>query len=461
MSEVCLYRVLNPATGTVEAEYPTATDAEVSAAVERADRAYRQWSQTPPAERRRVLAAAADLFEKRADDLGTIITREMGKLTRAATGEATFSGEILRFYADRGEQLLADQQLDRAAGGTVVVQKRSIGTIFGVMPWNYPYYQAIRFAAPNLLLGNTILLKHAPSCPESALAIGQIFTDAGLPDGAFQSIFASNAQSASIIGDDRIHGVSLTGSERAGGAVGETAGRHLKKVVLELGGSDAVIIRPDADPLTTAEAVVTSRLANSGQACNSPKRILVAAEIFDRFLDRVVEFVRGIAPGDPSDESTMLAPMASHEAARALRAQVLDAVHQGATVHAGDPDAIIGAAGYGPVVMSGITPAMRAYREELFGPVIALYRVDDDAEAVRLANDTAFGLGATIFTADHTAATALAEHLQVGMVNINRIPDSAPDVPFGGIKKSGFGRELGALGVDEFANKKVLWSADS
>ena len=450
------YQVVNPATGKLESEYPTATDAEISDVLGRADRGYRSWRRTPPQERAGILRQVAQLYRDRADELAAIITREMGKITNAALGELKFASNIYRYYAEHGAELLRDQPLDSHLPGTAWVRKSPIGALLGIMPWNYPYYQVARFAAPNLMIGNTIVLKHAPQCPESALSMQQIFRDAGLPEDAYINVFASNEQVAHMIADPRIAGVSVTGSERAGSAVAAAAGQHLKKVVLELGGSDPFIVLDGADLPAVAKTAAAARMENGGQACNASKRMIVAEGVYDDFMAQFTAAMSGYVTGDPSDPATSYGPLSSEQAAQNLMAQIEDAVSKGATVHLGGHRLEGSGAFVEPTVLSGVTPDMRAFREELFGPAAVVYRVADPDEAVELANSSAFGLGGSVFSSDQQVAMDVADRLDVGMVWINSAELGGPELPFGGTKRSGVGRELGPLGIDEFVNKKLM-----
>ncbi|NKX51219.1 NAD-dependent succinate-semialdehyde dehydrogenase, partial [Arthrobacter deserti] len=396
------------------------------------------------------------LFAERADELAAIITREMGKRLAEAKGELSIVADIFDYYGTEGPAMLADTESPPRSGGRALIQRRPVGALLGIMPWNYPLYQVARFTAPNLVLGNTVLIKHAPSCPASARAIAEVLEDAGLPAGTYVNLYAATSQTELIIADDRVQGVSLTGSERAGAAVAEIAGRHLKKVVLELGGSDPLIVLDSNDLAATVRAAFKSRLSNAGQACNSPKRMLVMDTIYDEFVAEIPDLARALVPGDPVDPATTIAPMSSAAAADEIVEQVADAVAQGATLHTGGgrlegPRAFIS-----PAVHTGVTPNMRVFHEELFGPAIVVYRVQDEDEAVELANNSVYGLGASVFCTDEQRAVQLAERLECGMVFINQAPDSEPDLPFGGIKKSGFGRELGPWGMGEFANLKLV-----
>ncbi|HEY1917419.1 MAG TPA: NAD-dependent succinate-semialdehyde dehydrogenase [Streptosporangiaceae bacterium] len=450
------YQVVNPATGKVESEYPTATDAEISDVLTRAERGYTSWRRTTMQERAEILHRVSQLYRDRAGDLAAIITREMGKITKAAKGELRFTSGIYQYYADNGAALLKDEPLATNLPGSAWVRKSPIGALLGIMPWNYPYYQVARFAAPNLMIGNTIVLKHAPQCPESALAMEQIFRDAGLPEDAYINIFASNEQVAGMIADPRIAGVSVTGSERAGSAVAATAGQNLKKVVLELGGSDPFIVLDNADLPNVAKTAAAARMENGGQACNASKRMIVIDTVYDEFMREFTAAMSGYVTGDPTDPATSYGPLSSEQAARNLMEQIDDAVCKGATVHLGGHRVDAPGAFVEATVLSGVTPQMRAYREELFGPAAVVYKVSDADEAVELANSSAFGLGGAVFSSDETLAADVANRLDVGMVWINSAELGGPELPFGGTKRSGVGRELGPLGIDEFVNKKLM-----
>ena len=329
------YKVTNPANGVVESEFPTATDAEIATAIDRSDAAFGSWSTTAPADRAAVIHRVADLYAERITELAAIITREMGKTTAEAVGEIEFVVEIYRYYADQGPTLLADEPLQSSGGGDALIRKSPIGPLIGVMPWNYPYYQVARFAGPNLMAGNTILLKHAPQCPESALAMEQLFRDAGLKSDEYVNIFASNEQVADIIADPRVRGVSVTGSERAGTAVAALAGQHLKKVVLELGGSDPFIVLDTDDLPGVVESAVSARMENAGQACNAAKRFIVAEPLYDDFVELFSAAMAKQTTGDPFDPETSYGPLVSEAAAAGLMEQVKDAVDKGATVRTG------------------------------------------------------------------------------------------------------------------------------
>ena len=449
------YVVTNPATGDRGSEFSLISDAALDASLEAAATAYREFSRTTTVtERAALMNRVAELHLERREFLAEIIVREMGKPLEQALGEVDFSADIFAYYATNGEKFLADEQIELLGGdGSAFVRRSALGPLLGIMPWNFPYYQVARFAGPNLVLGNPILLKHAPQCPESAAAIEQIFADAGFPAGAYQNIYASNEQVATLIADPRLVGVSLTGSERAGAAVAEIAGRNLKKVVLELGGSDPFILLSTDDLDATVGAAVTGRIDNNGQACNAAKRFVVIAELFDAFLERFTAQLTAASPADPMQSDTVLGPLSSLAAADRLDEQIDRAVAQGATVVArGDRDGTH----FTAVVLTGVTAAHDAHREEFFGPVAVVYRVENEAEAVVLANDTPFGLGSYLFTTDPEQALRVADQIEAGMVFINGVGLDSPELPFGGIKRSGFGRELGRFGIEEFVNRKLI-----
>ncbi|MFJ6654221.1 NAD-dependent succinate-semialdehyde dehydrogenase [Microbacterium sp. NPDC091313] len=450
------YAVVNPATGERLAEYDTLTDAGVDGAIAAAADAFRTWAHTPPAERAARLRRVAELHRDRRDLLADIIVREMGKVREAALGEVDFAADITEYYADNIDRITGDQPLEILGEGDAVVRRSPLGVLLGIMPWNFPYYQVARFAAPNLAVGNTILLKHAPQCPESAEALQLIYRDAGLAEGAYVNVRVTNDQAAGIIADPRVRGVSVTGSERAGAAVAEIAGRHLKKVALELGGSDPFILLSTDDLDAAVTSAVDARLDNTGQSCNAAKRFLVADDLYEAFLEKFTAAMSAATVGDPLAEDTVLGPLSSLTAAERLAEQVERAVAQGATVVAGGTR---DGAYFAPTVITGVTSDMDAYREEFFGPVGVVYRVSGEDEAVHIANDTGFGLGSYVFTTDPAQAERVADRIEAGMVYINVVLADSPELPFGGVKRSGTGRELGLLGADEFVNKKLIRTA--
>jgi succinate-semialdehyde dehydrogenase/glutarate-semialdehyde dehydrogenase len=450
------YAVVDPATGETVASYPTATDEQVEAAIAAATAAHRGWSRSSTAaERGELVRRVAQLHRERRAELAALIVREMGKTITAAEGEVDFAADIYEYYADNAERITADQPIDLVEGsqGTAVIRRASLGPLLGVMPWNFPYYQVARFAGPNLVVGNTIILKHAPQCPESAAAIEQVFRDAGFPEGAYVNVYASNDQAATIIGDPRVQGVSLTGSERAGTAVAEVAGRHLKKVALELGGSDPFILLSTDDLDAAVGSAVDARMDNSGQSCNAAKRFVVHADLYDDFLAKLTERMTAIQPGDPTRAETELGPLSSLRAAETLDQQVQRAVAAGATLVAGGKRE---GAFFEPTVLTGVGPDNPAYGEEFFGPVAVVHSVPDEDAAVELANDTGFGLGSYVFTTDAEQGERVANRIEAGMVYVNLVLADSPELPFGGIKRSGTSREMGLLAAEEFVNKKLV-----
>ncbi|MBO0842586.1 MAG: NAD-dependent succinate-semialdehyde dehydrogenase [Nocardioides sp.] len=457
MTDAPTYQVTDPATGEVVETFPFATDEEVEAALAASKQAYEEWSRRPIEERAAFVKKVAELFGERAADLAAIISKEMGKKVSSGKDEADFSGEIIGYYADKGPDLLKETDLP-GHEGKAVIQRLPLGPVVGVMPWNYPYYQVARFAAPNLVAGNTVILKHDEHCPRSAAAIAEIMTDAGVPEGVYTNLYATHDQIAKIVADPRVRAVSVTGSERAGAAVAEAAGRNLKKVVLELGGSDPYIILDTADVEEAAETAWATRLENSGQVCNGNKRIIVAEQTYDDFVAALTKRAAAMKPvSDGDGGADTYAPLVSRKAAENLAAQVKDAVDKGATLHAGGELSEGADAFFSPAVLTGVTPEMRAYTEELFGPVAVVYKVSSDDEAVELANAVDYGLGGAVFSTDEDRAIAVAQRLDVGMANVNTPAGEGADIPFGGTKRSGFGRELGPLGIDEFLNKRLFY----
>lgn len=450
------YRTENPATGVVEKEYNSATDADVTRAIERADAAFGTWRTTDASERASVLAKVADIYDERADELARVIGAEMGKPLAQAQGEVALASSIFRWYAEHGEELLVEEQLNIGDDAKSLVVTDPIGVLMGVMPWNFPHYQVARFVAPNLMLGNTILLKHASICARTAELIEEILHAAGVPQDAYINLFVSNEQITSIIEDPRVRGVSLTGSEGAGKAVAETASQNLKKSVLELGGSDALIVLDDVDVAETAKAVATARMSNAGQACNSPKRIFVPSTMFDDFVNGVVATVEGMKVGNPDDEGTDMGPLSSVEARDDAIAQVERAVEQGATLRTGGTALEQDGAWMAPAVLTGVTREMDAFKEEIFGPVAVVYSYDSIDEAVELANDSSFGLSGSVWGKDTDKAEQIARRLEVGMAYVNEHGTTKAGLPFGGVRRSGYGRELGRWGFGEFANTKLV-----
>ena len=449
------YAVINPANGETVEEYDQISDDELTAAITAADEAHRSWAlKTSVAERAAMVKKVADFHTERREELADIITREMGKPKEQALGEVDFCADIYGFYADKGEDLLKDEPIELLAGdGTALIRRSSVGPLLGIMPWNFPYYQVARFAGPNLVVGNPILLKPAHQCPESAAAIQKMHDDAGFPKGAYQTILVDNAQVETVIEDPRVRGVSLTGSERAGAAVAEIAGRNLKKVVLELGGSDPFVLLGADDLDEAVDAAVAGRLDNTGQSCNAAKRFIVADELYDDFLQKFTAKISAVEASDPTSDDSEMGPLSSEDAAETLADQVDRAVAQGATVAAGGER---NGTFFPSTVLTEISPDNDAYREEFFGPVASVYRAGSEEEAIEIANDTPFGLGSYVFSNDPDQAQRVADGLDTGMVYVNGVGLDGAELPFGGVKRSGFGRELGKYGIEEFVNKKLI-----
>ncbi|MFE6256372.1 NAD-dependent succinate-semialdehyde dehydrogenase [Agromyces sp. NPDC057865] len=449
------YAVTNPATGETVKTYPTITDAELEAAIAAAAEAHRTWSKSTTVEERAALVRrVGELHVERRQELAEIIVREMGKPIEQALAEADFAGDIYGYYADNAAEFLKDEPVSLLAGdGSAVIRRSSLGVLLGVMPWNFPYYQVARFAGPNLIIGNTILLKHAEQCPESAAAIAQIFADAGFPEGAYVNIYASHDQIETVIADPRVQGVSLTGSERAGAAVAEIAGRHLKKVVLELGGSDPFILLSTDDLDSAVQNAVDARLDNSGQSCNAAKRFIVIDDLYEPFLEKFTARIAEVEATDPTSSDSALGPLSSLKAAEGLDEQVKRAVEHGATlVHGGSRDGAF----FQTTVLTDVSSDNPASKEEFFGPVAQVYRAADEGDAVRIANDIPFGLGSYVYTTDAAQADRVADAIEAGMVFVNLVLADGAELPFGGVKRSGSGRELGRFGADEFVNKKMI-----
>jgi len=449
------YAVVNPATGESLATYPTISDKDLTKAVDKAAAAHDGWSRsTTVAERAALIQKVADLHTERREELANLIVREMGKPVEQALGEVDFAADIYGYYAENGATFLADEKIElRAGDGTAFIRRNSLGVLLGIMPWNFPYYQVARFAGPNLIIGNTIILKHASQCPESAAAMEKIFRDAGFPEGAYVNVYASISQMESVIADPRVHGVSLTGSEAAGAAVAQLAGKYLKKVVLELGGSDPFILLSTDDLDGAVKAAVAARLDNSGQSCNAAKRFIVMDDLYEPFLEKFTARLTKAAPGDPTSPDTVLGPLSSLAAAERLQEQLDRAVKQGGRLVAGGKR---DGAFFPATVLADVSADSDAHHEEFFGPVGIVYKVSSEDEAVNLANDTPFGLGSYLFTTDEKQALRVADQIDAGMVWVNIVAGDGAELPFGGVKRSGSGRELGRFGIDEFVNKKLV-----
>src|SRR3984957_13176181 len=450
------FATINPTTGKTEKEFPTLTPAEVDALLDRAVAAFADYRTTTYAERSRHLITAAELLEGEVPDVASILTTEMGKTFAAAKAEVSKCAFALRWFAENAERLLTDEPIPTKATKSYV-HYQPIGAVLAVMPWNFPMWQVIRFAGPALMVGNVGLLKHASNVPQTALAIEDLFRRAGLPDGVFTNLFVESKDVAALIEDPRIAAVTITGSERAGMSVGSTAGHALKKSVLELGGSDPFVVLESADMESTVRTAVEARVQNNGQSCIAAKRFIVVEPVADEFLRRFTEAMDALVVGDPFDPATQVGPIVSEAQRAELLGQIEEARSQGAVVHGGG-EPLEGPGWYlKPTVLSGVTADMPVAHEELFGPVAIVERVPDLDAALDVANSTSFGLGSSVWTTDEDEQRRCIEELEAGAVFVNAMVVSTPELPFGGIKRSGFGRELSELGLKEFCNAKTVW----
>lgn len=448
-------QTVNPYTNKTEKSFDEMTDKALEAAVAKAQLAFADWKETDYQLRADLLHQVATLMRAKKDSLAKTITLEMGKLIAQAEGEIDLSADIFDYYAEHGEKFLEDKVLNPKFG-EAVIRNSPIGILLGVMPWNFPFYQVSRFAAPNIMAGNTILLKHASIVPQCAAALEVLFEEAKAPKGLYTNLFISGKRATALVADKRIKGVSLTGSEEAGASVAAEGGKNLKKVVLELGGNDVFIILEDADMEKTVEWAVMGRMNNNGQCCVASKRFIAVEAIADVFLEKFKEKLSKMKVGDPMDPATELGPLSSEEAAEHLADQVKRSVSKGAKVLLGGKRADRAGAFMEPTILSGLKPGIPAYHEELFGPVASFYIVKGEQAAIDLANDSDFGLGASVFTQDIERGKRVADQIDTGMVFINHPTWTQADLPFGGTKSSGFGRELSELGIHEFVNKKLI-----
>ena len=451
------YRVVNPYNGELIKEFPAATDKEVEQALTDANNFYQQAKEQPIEQRAEQLSALADEFTKRNDYYASFLTANMGKLISEARGEVKKTVAFARYYVENGAAALVDQDYTAMADRKAHLEFSSTGAVVAVEPWNFPYTQVMRVFAPNFILGNPVILKHASIVPECAQAFDDACQAAGLPKGAFKNLFATYDQVNQMIGDPRVQGVALTGSEKAGKLIAAEAGHNLKKSTMELGGTDVCIVLNDADLKKAVAGAVSGRLRNAGQACTSAKRYLVQSGIYDEFLTAIKKEFAKYQPGDPLNERTTLAPLSSKSAQQNLQKQVKAVLDGGAKVLWGDPTAVEGpGAFFKPLIISGMTYDNPMYDHELFGPVAQLYKVDDEKGIVELANHSNYGLGGAIYSENLDKARKLASKIETGQIAVNQPLSSLPELPFGGIKKSGYGRELSNLGIREFANIKTV-----
>lgn len=456
------YKTQNPYTGEVLQTFPEATDAEVSAAISKAHEAFLGWRVLSFTERGKILQKAADLLRASVDDYARLLTLEMGKLFAEAKAEVELSAKIFEYYVQNAERLLQPEKLEVAdpAEGEAMLVCEPLGVLLAIEPWNFPYYQIARIIAPQLSAGNTILLKHASNVPQSAAAFERLMREAGLPNGAFTNLYATRSQVEMIINDPRVHGVALTGSEGAGAVVAAQAGKALKKSTMELGGADAFVVLADADLEKTVRWAVFGRHWNGGQVCVSSKRMIVVDEIYDEFLSRYREGVAALKAGDPFDAQTTLAPLSSQGAADEIKEKVKEAIAHGAKAEEVGPPVPNQGAFVQPVILTDLSEDNPARYWEFFGPVSMIFRARDEADAIRIANDSPFGLGGSVFTRDTAHGVEVARQIATGMVYINHPTKVEADLPFGGIGRSGYGRELLGLGLKEFVNHKLIGVVD-
>ena len=455
IEKIMSYQTINPFDGKHLATFNSLSDPQLESAMETSAMCFGSWRHTTFADRATIAKRAATIMRTGVDELARTMTLEMGKRIDEARGEVILSADIIDYYADNAERFLAPEAL-KPASGEAVIESSPIGVLFGVQPWNFPYYQLARFAAPNLMAGNVVMVKHAGCVPQCAIAFEKVWREAGAPIGAYTNLMISYDQVNRVIDDPRIKGVALTGSADAGKSVASRAGQNLKKSTMELGGSDAFIVLEDADLKKTVAWAIWAKMNNMGQCCVAAKRFIVHETIADDFLNQFQTALAAFQPGDPMDKATTLAPMSTEAALVQLLEQIQKAVANGATLQMGGRRIDRPGSFMQPTILTNIDPKNPAYREEFFGPVALFFRVKSDGEAVTLANDSDFGLGGSVFTKDVERGRRLASQIDTGMVFINHPTWTAPDLPFGGIKNSGYGRELSSLGIHEFVNKKLV-----
>ena len=451
---------INPATGEEVRSFEALTGGEIDEKIQHAVETFGEYKKTSFEERSRMMLRAAEILEEEAEEFGRLMTSEMGKTLAAATAEAKKCARGCRYYAENAERFMADEEVD-LEGARAYIRYEPLGPILAVMPWNFPFWQVFRHAAPALMAGNVVLLKHASNVPQCALAVEDIIHRAGFPEGTFQTLLISSSQVQTVIDDPRVRAVTLTGSEGAGRSVGAEAGENIKPSVLELGGSDPFIVMPSADLEKAVSTAVTSRTLNNGQSCVNAKRIIVHEEIADEFERRFVEEMAALRVGDPMSDETDMGPLATPQMLEDVDSQVRKSVEAGARVLTGGEPMDEPGNFYPPTVITDIPKDSPAYREEIFGPVASLFRVRDIDEAIHLANDTSFGLSSSAWTDDPQEQERFINEIEAGMVYINRMTESTPEIPFGGAKNSGYGRELSHFGIHEFTNIKTVWIDES
>lgn len=448
-------KTVNPFTNKVVKEFDVMTAAQIDQKIGLADSVFQNWRKTPLAQRAKMLHQVAQILRRRKEELGKLATLEMGKLLKESIGEVELCAAIFDYYADNGEKFLADQPLETPIG-SAFLSYEPIGVLLSIQPWNFPFYQITRSAAPNLMAGNTMLMKHASNVPQCAQVMEDIFLEAGAPAGVYQNLFIPGNEVDGLLADKRIKAVTLTGSEPAGAAIAAAAGKYVKKSTLELGGSDAFIVLDDANIDEAVEAAVYGRLWNAGQVCVSPKRVIVEEGVADKFLEKVKAKFATIRVGDPMNEQTELAPLSSEKAVADVILQIQRAVSEGAVVQYGGHRIDRPGAFMEPTILTDIQPDNSAYHEEIFGPVFMFYKVKNEEEAIKLANATDYGLGGSVFSSNNERALRVARQIETGMVYINHVTGISPELPFGGTKNSGYGREQSPAGIYEFVNAKLI-----
>jgi succinate-semialdehyde dehydrogenase/glutarate-semialdehyde dehydrogenase len=449
------YRSVNPATGEVLKNFAEQTDEQVMNALASADRAFRLWSATPISERASIVGRSAHLLLEKKEELARIAALEMGKRVVEGRGEVELSASILKYFAENAEVFLAPRKLNSVMGDAHL-EYSPLGVLLSIQPWNYPYYQLARFAGPHLMSGNTMLVKHASGVPQCALAFEAVLRESGIPEGVYTNLFLNADQAGLLIDDSRVRGVALTGSERAGEVLAARAGKNVKKSTMELGGSDAFVVLEDADLDHAVEMAVLGRFANCGQTCIGAKRFIVVQPILEKFLSRFTAAASKLKLGDPFDESVTLGPLSSDAALQLILRQISEATANGAQIVLGGHRAGEVGAFLEPTILTNITTDNPAYKQEFFGPVALIFPAKDENDAIAIANDSPFGLGGSVYTVDIERGKRVASRMETGMVFINYPDVSAPDLPFGGIKRSGYGKELSNLGIEEFVNRKLI-----
>lgn len=449
------YQSINPFNGELVKSFDEHTDQQLENSITSAARCFDPWRSFTFAERAVIVSKAAVILRERAEEFARPMTLEMGKLFAESMGEVMLSADILDYYAANAERFLVPEEL-KPSSGEAMVENSPLGVLFGVQPWNFPYYQLARFAAPNLMAGNVVMVKHSSTVPQCAIAFEQLWLEAGAPLGAYTNLLISHEQALAVIDDPRIRGVALTGGVAAARGVAERAGKNVKKSTMELGGSDAFIVLEDADLEETLKWAVWAKMNNMGQCCIAAKRFIIVDAVADRFLAQFKAALEALKPGDPMDKSTTLGPLSTETALVQLVKQVEDAIAHGATLVLGGKRIDRPGAFMQPTILTDIQPANPAYRDEFFGPVALFFRVKDEEAAIALANDSDYGLGGSVFTQDVARGKRVASRIDTGMVFVNHPTWTASDLPFGGIKNSGYGRELSSHGIHEFVNKKLV-----